>query len=315
MLAPDTFAQSIHYDIPDGFERDISKSQYKQLVDLSVEIISKRYDVESVSDGTITLKDGQHFTAFHLDNLIIKCHGIKGADFKKAIRDHFESLFSSIDQKDQLEVENFEAIRSYLSVRIYPEQFIKAQGSMDGFVFRTDLEGTYTLLMLDMPGAFTPVGKQFTTNWNKTHDELFLIAIENASKHPVEKVKHKLPTGDTSIELYLIGNEDYAASYLLNLEQNAPDLVGEFGAVVAVPNKGLVNLCKIDKDRSVDFVKFIQYTRSVIIRSYEQHAQPISTEYFWYYQGKFVRIPVEVRNGGTINVIAPPALSSLLTQK
>jgi hypothetical protein len=82
-----------------------------------------------------------------------------------------------------------------------------------------------------------------------------------------------------------------------------------------MPNKGLVNICKISKDKPVDFVKFIQRTKPLIEKSYQEHEQPISDQFFWYYKGQFTKIDVLTEANGNINVISPSGLTALMIAK
>lgn len=311
-----SFAQKIHYDIPDGFEKDISKADYKKIVDISVQIVAERYTIDIVKDGTIHLNKGQDMQAFNLDNLILKCAAV--ADKSKwddVIQQHFHSMFSTIDAQKEIDVENYETIKRYLSVRIYPSEFINERGGASSFIVRSDLEGTYTLLMLDLPNAFTPVQKQMFDAWKKDTAEVFKIAISNIGTQQIEKVTKTITYDKINIEISFLGNEDYAASYALDLLNNSPELVGEWGSVLAIPNKGLVNVCKISKQRPVDFVKFIQMTKPLIEKSYLEHQQPVSDQFFWYFKNKFTRIEVLVDDNGNINVISPAGLTALMTEK
>jgi hypothetical protein len=95
---------------------------------------------------------------------------------------------------------------------------------------------------------------------------------------------------------------------------NTLDMVGEWGSAIAIPNKGLVTICKIGKAYPVKFVKFIQRIKPLIEQSYSQHANPVSTTFFWYYKGRFTPIPVHTDDKGNINVIAPVQLSALMTK-
>lgn len=311
-----SFGQKIHYDIPDGFEKDIGKADYKKIVDISVQIVAERYAIDIVKDGTIHLSKGQDMQAFNLDNLILKCAAV--ADKSKwddVIQQHFHSMFSAIDAQKEIDVANYETIKKYLSVRIYPSVFINEKGGASSFIVRNDLEGTYTLLMLDLPNAFTPVQKQMFDSWKKDAAEVFKIAISNISTQQVEKVTKTITYDKINVEISFLGNEDYAASYALDLLNNSPELVGEWGSVLAIPNKGLVNICKISKQRPVDFVKFIQMTKPLIEKSYLEHQQPISDQFFWYFENKFTRIDVLVDDSGKINVISPAGLTALMTEK
>jgi len=311
-----SFGQKINYNIPDGYEKDISKEDYKKIVDVAVPMIAKRFTIDFVKDGTIKLKAGQDIQEINLHNVIGKCVVVKDkSQWEKIIQEHFDNIFSTIDEQKKIDPENYEVIKKYLSIRIYPKETINQRGGIATLVVKTDLEGTYTLLMLDLPGAFMPVQKQIFQLWKTDSSEVFKIAQQNINKQQVQKVTQKFNIDSTTIEISFLGNEDYAASYALDLINNSPDLVGEWGSVLALPNKGLVDICKISKDNPIDFVKFIQRTKPLIEKSYNEHPQKISDQYFWYYKGKFTRINVLTGEKGSIHVISPFGLTALMTEK
>ena len=311
-----TFGQKIAYNIPEGYENDIGKEDYKKIVDISVPIVAKRYSIDNVKDGTIFLKEGQEMQAVNLHNIIRKCVSVKDkSQWDKVIQEHFENIFSSIDEQKKIDPASYETVKKYLSLRIYPAELVNQRGGTSSLIVKTDLEDTYTLLMLDLPGAFTPVQKEMFSLWKKDSSEVFKIAQGNINKQEIEKVTQKFDIDGSKIEISFLGNEDYAASYALDLVSNSPDLVGEWGSVVAMPNKGLVDICKISKDKPLDFVKFIQRMKSRVEKSYQEHEQPISDQFFWYYKGRFTKINVMEQQNGNINVISPFGLTELMTEK
>lgn len=66
-------AQTITYDIPQAFEKDIRPEHYHFLVDAAAAVVAERYAIESVKGGTILLVKGQALAALNLDNLILQC--------------------------------------------------------------------------------------------------------------------------------------------------------------------------------------------------------------------------------------------------
>lgn len=210
---------------------------------------------------------------------------------------------------------NYETMKKYLSIRIYPKEPVDAHGGTDSLIFRTDLEGTYTLLMLDFPGAFTPVRRAMFEEWKKPEPEVFAAAQANIDSIKVARSTKTFDLKDVKLDVTMLGEENYAASYALDLEKNAPDLVGEWGSVVAMPYKGLVSLCKLSRENLPDLGAFIQLTHAFIEKSYQEQPQPISDQYFWYYHGKFSPIDTRFDENGTFHVVAPPGLSELMTQK
>lgn len=308
--------QTVSYNIPAGYESSINQADYKRLADRAVRIVAKRYVVDKLEDGVIKLKEGQEMQALNLHNLIVKCADVSDkAGWDEIINAHFNNLFASIDEQKKIDPANFESIKKYLSIRIYPAETVRQRGGAGALVTKNDLEGTATLLMLDLPGAFTAVQRPMFAAWNKQTSEVFEIAQENVNKQRMETITQQFDIDGTSVEISFLENEDYAASFALDLIHNAPELVGEWGSVVAIPNKGLVNVCKVSKEKPLDFMKFIQRTRPLIETSYKDHAQPVSTDYFWYYNGTFTRIPVVTDADGKVMVFSPPGLTELMTEK
>lgn len=311
-----SYGQKIDYTIPIGVQNDISKDDYKKIVDIAVPIVQKKYKIEFIKEGTIKLAKDQGMQAFNLDNLVLKCVDVKDKKlWKDVIADHFNQIFTSIDEKKNIDPKNFETVRKYLSIRIYPKETVVQRGGIENLILKTDLENTYTLLMLDLPGAFTNVDRQMFDLWKKDTLEVFKIAQSNINKQVVEKVTQKFNIDGSEIEVSFIGDENYAASYALDLPSNSPEFIGEWGSMIAMPNKGLVNVCKISKDKPLDFVKFIQRTKPMIEKSFSEHPQPISNNYFWYYKGQFTKVNIQTNNKGQINVIAPFGLTELMTSQ
>jgi hypothetical protein len=169
--------------------------------------------------------------------------------------------------------------------------------------------------MLDLPGAFTAVPKSMFAAWHQEPAAVFALAQANVNKHAVTRTTKELADGDLKLTVSFLAEENYAASYALDLAANAPELVGEWGSVVAIPNKGLVSICQVSRAHPVDFVQYIQHTRPIIERFYQQHEQPVSPAFYWYYQGKFTPIIVTTNPDGSANVVAPLGLSTLMTAK
>jgi hypothetical protein len=306
----------IRYDIPSGLETAISQEDYHFLVDTSIAAVEERFRIDSVSGGTIRLAKGQELGGFNLDNLILQCAAVKDRTAWPAIiRDHFHLIFSLADQQLKIDPANYWSVRQYLSLRIYPQDVIDQRGGPDALVTRVDLEGTYTVLMLDIPDALAPLQKSVFDGWKRNKADVFRTAQNNVDSQRVEKVSKTSDFDGTPLEVTVLDNEDYAASYALDLGKVSPELVGDWGSAVAIPNKGLVSICKISPDKPADFVKFIQLTKAYMERAYQQGPQRISDQYFWYYQGTFTRIRVEVDGDGNVNVVAPYGLAQLMAKK
>ena len=313
ILQLNLFGQDIDYTIPGIFENDIKRKDYKIIVDESVRVVAGRYEVIAVKEGTIILGEGQEMGAFNLDNLVLKCMNTPGKEnWPKVIQSHYNGIFESLDARKDIYWDDFENVKPRLAVRLYEEDFVIRNGGSDYFVIKKELEGTRSILMLDLPSAFTPVSKDVFESWELPVDEVFTIARNNIDPNSVEMVSEEVDAGGINIVVSFLEGENYASSIALDLHRNFPGLVGDWGSVVAIPNKGLVAICKVSEEKPLDFVKFIQEFKQSIEKAYNEHPRPISRDFFWYYKGKFTKINV-IQEGGDIDVISPIGLTDLLT--
>lgn len=306
-------AQKISYTVPELFKNEISEKNYKTIADFSIKEISKREKVFSLDDGVIKTESG--FQA-GLDNLLYKSKNQNDDKVLAAIvKEHFDGLFDSMDFSKSMDLKDFNKVKEHLSLRIYPEEYFDQYFKPENVVFKKDLEGTITILMLDLPTAFTNVmRKEMFDFWKKDEKDLFALAQQNINKQTVTKLTQEIDLGGSKIEISFIENETYAGSYALDLINNSTDFVGDLGSVVAFPNKGLINICKITTEKPVDFVKFIQGMKSLVEKFHDNHPYPISTDFFWYYNNKFTKIMVIEKPNGNIDVVSPDELTKLLVK-
>ena len=211
-------AQKVDYSLPEGYGNELSKKDYKYLVDESVKTISKNYKISSIKEGVIELEEGQDYSIVNLHNLISKCAELDKKDWSELISSHFNSMYESMEKQKQLDPNKFETLVDYFSIRIYQESFVNQNGGTENLVVKKHLDGTISLLMLDLPSTFTPIQKNMFDLWNKTVDEVFEIAQNNVNKKEFTKMTESIDVNDQKIEVSFIENEDYGASLALDLK-------------------------------------------------------------------------------------------------
>ena len=307
------FAQEIDYTIPTGFEKQISQKEYNFILDKAIDVINQYAKVAAVDWGEIQLEalNNNEQPIFYIDNVLKKCIVEDKKSWKKIVKEHFENYFEGLKSHEKLDVHNFEAIRPYLSIRIYEEKFVKDY-SEDNWITKTDLPGTTSVLMLSMPTTFTTVTKDVFALWKKSKEEIFAIAQQNVNENQIFKHTEFFEFNGNDIEINILQNENIGSSFVLDLAHTAPEFIGELGSVVAVPNKGFVIMHKISREEPLEFMQFIQANVDFVHASFSQHPQPVSQEFFWYYKGKFTRIHVE--NGANFEILAPLELSQLIAK-
>jgi len=219
-----------------------------------------------------------------------------------------------MEKQKQLDLNKFETLVDYLSIRVYPENYVNQNGGTDKMIVKNNLNGTLSILMLDLPSTFSIISKEMFEHWGKTKEEVFEIAQSNVNNQEFTKATHTIEVNGKQIDIHFIENEDYGASIALDLENNAPEFIGEWGSVIAIPNKGIADICKISKSNPLDFVLFIEKMKPAVEQFYTQHPQPVSKHFYWYYNRTFTKINI-VESNGDFNVISPLGLSELMSEK
>ncbi|GGG46798.1 hypothetical protein [Hymenobacter glacieicola] len=212
---------------------------------------------------------------------------------------------TQLAKADQVDATNFAAVKDRIMVRVYPQQAFAKIGTANNVV-RIDAEGTYTVLVLDMGTVFKGLDRATFTTWGISENEAFALGHHNVGKQQVEVSSR--PIGDSlSIGLYL--NDDYAAAYLLNTEQNGKAYIGKYGAVVCLPARGIGVIYQMNDP--VSFVKMMQRTQELMQKFFSTQPGSISPDFYWYYQGRFTKINTLTTAQGQFTVIAPAGLAEL----
>lgn len=271
--------------------------------------------VSSIENGEIrlvSLDQGEN-TIFYIDHVLEKCIDLPKTTWKKIIQTHFESYFAGLEFHKTLDINNFDLIKPYLSIRIYEENFV-TDYSDNNWITQKNLEGTTSVLMMDLNTSFTTITRDVFEIWNRSEKELFAIAQQNINQKQKFKHTENFDFRGHNITVNFIQNESLGASMVLDLENNAPEFIGELGTIVAIPNKGFVILSRIMRKNPLEFMLFIQAHIEFVEKAYQQHPQRISPDFFWYYQGKFTQVQINF-NKGEIEILAPMELSDLISKQ
>lgn len=306
-------AQSIEYDIPETYDGKITKREYRQIVDAALTHIGQRYKVESVKGGAVTLPPGYaNASMFYLDNLVALCIDETDRSAWPAVIDqYYGKLFGSMDAAAAIDVNNYATVREFLSIRIYnKEQFNMSDSAM---VTREQLQGTRSTLMLDVLDAFRTVPRDAFDAWGIALDSVFSDAQRNVDRQPVEVVTEntEVQPGD-SMEVTFVMNDDYGASYLLGLWKSHPEVFGEQGVVLAVPHKGVAILCKADKREPLAHVQFIQTFHGAVQAEFQEHPQPVSDLFYWWYEGTYHPFNVRLDTDGALHIVPPMRMNEVM---
>lgn len=289
---------------PTSYEGIVNQQEYETILDYALEHLKPIAEIVSVKDGTIMIKKAskpEEEMQCHLDNLVRRCKNEDKKDWQDIVNHHFNRM--SIDpHKTKYIYKDFDFAQSMVKFVVRHEStFDKKMG----FVCRVDLQGTFTFLVLDTDEAFQYIRKQDIKEWEKTEEELFEIAFENVA---AEKIEINQFHWKEQFEAYAFFSGDFSASYIVDLEKNAPFAIGKYGSVVAIPTKGSAIVHPLNGATALDFIVSFYET---LTSFFTEDEVPISNRYYWYYKGRF-QLFEEREDKGKIVVSLPQKLEQLL---
>ena len=299
---------TIDYTPPAGQEGALTAARYRLLVDEAVRVVAQRYPVDRVERGVIHLAGGgASDSVVNLHNVVAAVADLddEGA-LLDAVHAHVNALHHAAAARARLEGADFATARGRLVARVYPAAGLAAYADGAALVLREHLPGTTTLLTLDVEGAFTSVARDRLAAWGVSADEAFAAAHANAAGADVEVARTAVDLGAGPQDLYLVQDENYAASFALALAAHAPVALGEHGALVAVPSRALAVVLPLAATAPKDVAeRFAGATRRLVAETYRRHPYAISEDLFWLTPaGAFARATDEAGAGRTPTELA-----------
>jgi hypothetical protein len=174
-------------------------------------------------------------------------------------------------------IEDFEKASKYLAVRIYNQDFM-GSFKLEELAHRKDLEGTVTVLVLDLPDSVESVLKTNIEKWNKEPDELFTLALDNLK----EKFKREPERIDNHL-MKISGEDIFITSEALFFERNKK-CIGKFGSIFCIPNRDMLVCVPINTDLDVEVG--LQMMIPLAEETFEKSEEAITPFIFWHYEGK-----------------------------
>ncbi len=188
-----------------------------------------------------------------------------------------EEMFGQDDVINNI-IEDFEKASKYLAVRIYNQDFM-GSFKLEELAYRKDLEGSVTVLVLDLPDSVESILKTNIEQWGKQPEELFAIAFENLK----EKFKREVERMDNNF-LKLSGEDIFITSDALFFERNK-SCIGKYGSIFCLPNRDtLVSIpINADLDLEVGLQLMIPFAENTFDKSEDL---AITRHIFWHFEGK-----------------------------
>lgn len=205
------------------------------------------------------------------------------------VKNHFDGLFNAKKEEEKIlkDLNDFKKMRELLAIRLYPTNYEPRIN--DGLIYKEDIEGIYIVLVLDLPATAINVRPEDAEKWSINKDELFKIGLENVftkSKITIKKIK----LIDEFYVRLLEGDSIYSATFVLRINKY-PELIGKYGSLVIVPHRHAVVTYPIE---NLEVVKMTKHLPILATNMFKEGPGSITPNLYWYFKGKFTKIPYEL---------------------
>src|SRR5262245_24637577 len=166
---------------PPPWAKFFSPPQYQRFLQLIQEHFRERRIKFTLGDGVIHLEQplggGQQLG---LLNLAQNCAHNEERDWPDIVQSHFRIMEKSHQEHEVLQerLTNFDRVAELLSVRLWPESYLRELGG-GKILYRRDVPGTITALVFDLPSSVRNVTPEESDAWGKSEKELFDIGLAN----------------------------------------------------------------------------------------------------------------------------------------
>ncbi len=283
-----------------GFFDQASYEAFMRTVIAHLETRRWEYDVQP---DHIRANEAQ----YGLLNLAQSCAQHEGSEWPALVAEHFDRIEASAVARDALDEEwkNFANASPHLAVRLWHPESVPAE-TLNTIVHRTDIEGTLSVLVLDMPDIVATVLRSQVKNWQRSEDELFEIALANLKqKSPAPLERFEIEPG---LELLFISDGSFLVSgHALCFDDHA-EWVGAHGALVGFPARDVILAFPIN---DASCIKVISPMIRVIGNLFNEGPSSISPSLYWFHDEQFTALPHEVE-GDTIEFHPPAAFAEMM---
>lgn len=288
---------------PPSWARFFTKAEYYRFLHEVESYFKKRGLPIAIQDSVVNILSGMPggVQRCGLLNLAQRCKQEPDqAAWSELIAAHFDGFERHLAESARVQelVADFERIAPLLALRLYPGSYLDGETATH-CVYRTDLPGTVTVLVYDLPSSIQNVRPADVAVWGREVDELFEIALDNIRLHSHPQ-RTEVACGDGLALQVLSGPDYFVASHALLLDEH-PDCVGLYGALVGVPHRHALLAYPI---RDVRVLKVVQPMLAAIIGMELSGPGSISAQLYWYHGGSFAPLPYRISRNRLI--VEPP---------
>jgi hypothetical protein len=302
--------EGIDQSLPQDYKHLVSEEEYRYVITLvqqSMAALGKQ--ILKIDEGIVSIarSEGEDLR-LGLDNLLRRLRQQDREEWPAAVHDHMEKLGKLDEQQSAYTYffKDFDYSYKFLKLLVKPEGFAPAD-FIEQLIHRQDVPGTRTFLVMDYADQFRFINRDDIGEWERTEDELFEVAQSNMSLEEVAVRPVSLTTGQP---MFVFFSGDYSAGYALDFQRNANFAIGEYGAIVALPSKGM---CLAVPIHSAESLAVLEQVVSVALQCYTEEQGPISPELYWWFAGQFhYLVRMDRQNPHKFILTMPQGLADLL---
>jgi hypothetical protein len=300
--------------MPGEYKHLMNQRAYENMLDTILQYFKEKGEtVLKVGDGYIFTRvddgDGLEFN-YGLDNLVRLVAAAPQEDKESVIYSHFNKV--DYDSKHMLYFKkDYEAAKQHLKILVKPNDLL-SQEIGKNIIYQVVFPGTVCALVFDYDEKFAYLDDDDIKEWDKTTDELFYAAQQNINGEQVNV--HQIEFEGSEIEVFAFFSGDFSAPFVIDLEQNSPFAIGEFGAMVAIPTKGTAFAAPLgDKE----IIKRVELLTDTVQKFFNEDPGHITQSFYWLYEGNFEIFPEtpSEEKAGYITISLPFKLSQLLNEE
>ena len=285
--------------------------------DLDRRSIRHRFDVDAVCVHCDI--SGAVQNVLGLQNLAQICRGRPRDAWAEAIRHHFDVALEVKDGRAAEELaRDWGLAREKVKLRLYRDESLPDVPLVTWHV----AEGLVAVLTFDLPETVVSVRANDRDTWVVDDEELYETALDNVRNEGLLDA-NKIEVGDATNVVVLEGGRTFfAASHALFLEDylmndsllGSGRFQGEYGAVIAIPQRHVVIYHPIDDLRVVAAIQSMLVTAA---NMFAEGPGSISPDLYWLppddhdTEDLLVRLPCE-RDKDALRFMPPPEFVALL---
>jgi hypothetical protein len=285
------------------------QDQYLFLAEVREYFAEKDMQAELEPDGRLKVV-AEGGPTYDLGRLAEICGRLEPEDWRAAIRTHFDALGQLEEESTDAEVPPLAIASPKLRLKLYPEEFLRDPGVVeDEVLFRRDLEGTVTCVVMDREESVLVVPRRALTDWRLPEAQVFALARSNTVEALADDIEDQAREFEGLGRVHVLtGKSFYAASAVLWLQEYA-GLAGRHGAIVTVPWRHGAFVYPFDDERVMRVVPGLRRLAEKVVA---ESAGPLSTAVHWWHPERgFVLIRVVDRDG-QLEITPPAELAELL---